>query len=330
METKLASEPMTQNPMDRLCLMPIQHPEIDKNYEDQLARFWTHHEVDHSDDARSWASMNTEEQKYISMALAFFANSDNAVLKNISTRFAIEIEWPEAQLALTQQAMMEGIHVKTYNNMIDSVIPDRKQKLDLFRAVENHPIIAKKLAWISKWSGNASTPLHVCFVAQCFAEGVFFSPNFAAMFWLRKNQKCPGICFGNEKIVEDESLHVKLFALLYKNCVNKMSSEEIQAMAREAVSIEHEFVDQSLPYRIKGMNADLMKQYVCKVCDTVLAELGQPPLYHGHNPFPWMENIGLMGKTNFFEKRVGEYQKTRNETVIKQTQFTSLGDQLDF
>jgi ribonucleoside-diphosphate reductase beta chain len=323
-------EPMTLNPEDRLCLMPIQHADIDENYETQLSKFWTHHEIDHSQDAKSWATMNFEEQQFISKALAFFANSDNAVLSNIATRFRAEITWPEVQLALGQQASMEGIHVKSYNNMIDSVIPDPVEKIKLFHAVKNDPIIAKKLEWTMKWAGDPKTPLHVCFVAQCLVEGVFFSPNFASMKWMRKNQICPGICFGNEKIIEDEALHVKLFALLYKNCVNKMSREDLEVMCREVVALEHEFVDASLPYRIKGMNKEMMKQYVCKVCDTVLEQLGEAKLYNVANPFPFMEGVGLLARTNFFEKRVAEYQLPQKETEIKTTQFTELGVSLDF
>jgi len=321
---------MTLNPVDRLCLQPVQHQDLMDNYEDQVARFWTMHEIDHSTDYKDWCTMNIAEQHYISKSLAFFANSDNAVMENLATRFRTDITWPEAQLALGHQCAMEGIHVVSYNNMISSVIKDPIERQRLFHAVKNDPIIARKIDWIQKWAGDPTVALHICFVAQCFSEGIGFSPSFASMFWLRKNQKCQGICFGNEKIVEDESLHVKLFALLYKNCVNKMSREALVAMCEEFVAIEHEFVDEALPYNIKGMNKALMKQYVCRVADTVLGELGEAPLYNVANPFSWMEGIGLMGKTNFFEKNVGEYQKTRKEDQIRSTQFKSLGTDLDF
>jgi ribonucleoside-diphosphate reductase subunit M2 len=225
---------------------------------------------------------------------------------------------------------MEGIHVVSYNNMISSVIKDPTERDRLFQAVKYDPIIAAKIAWIQKWSGDPNIPLHVCFVAQCFAEGIGFSPSFASMFWLRKNQKCPGICFGNEKIVEDEALHVKLFALLYHSCDQKMPRSDIEDMCAEIVAIEHKFMETALPYNIKGMNKRLMKQYVCKVADTVLGVLGEAPMYNETNPFPWMENIGLLGKTNFFEKNVGEYQMARKEDEIRTATFTSLGDDLDF
>lgn len=289
-----------------------------KNYEEQLARMWTHHEIDHSSDRKDWEKMNPDEQNYIAKSLAFFANSDNAVLKNINTRYHREITWPEVHMAMTQQASMECIHVISYNNMIDSVISDQQQKQKLFHAVKHDPIIAEKIRWITRWASDPTTPLVTCFAAQCFSEGIGFSPSFASMLWLRNGQRCPGICFGNEKIIEDESLHVKLFALLYQSCANKMPREELETMCREFVEIEHRFVDQALPYNLRGMNKDLMKQYVCRVADSVLEVMGEPVLFGATNPFPWMEKVGLLNKTNFFEKKVGEYQKPRNEQEFRQ------------
>jgi ribonucleotide reductase beta subunit family protein with ferritin-like domain len=329
-ESNWKKEPMTENEKGRLCLFPVQHADIYKNFEDQVAKFWTYNEIEHGADYKSWCDLNKDEQHYIAFTLSFFANSDNAVLSNISTRFRTEIMWPEVQLALSAQAAMESIHIVSYNNMINTVIKEPEERIKLFHAVNHSPIIAKKIAWIQKWAGDPDVPLHVCFVAQCFSEGIGFSPSFASMFWLRKNQKCPGICFGNEKIVEDEALHVKLFALLYKNSVNKMSRAEIVQMCEEFVAIEHLYVDGQLPYNIQGMNKVLMKQFVCRVADTVLELLGEPVLYNVINPFPWMEGIGLVGKTNFFEKTVGEYQKVGKETEINTITFKDLGKTLDF
>ncbi len=325
-KTDWVVEPMTQDPDQELCLYPIQHNDIMDNYKLQLEKHWTYHEIDHSKDRKDWERMNTDEQNYIAKTLAFFANSDNAVMKNINTRYHREITWPEVHLAMTQQAAMEGIHVISYNNMIDAVITDRQEKMHLFHAIQYDPIIREKIDWITRWASDPNTPLVVCFAAQCFAEGIGFSPSFASMFWLRKNQRCPGICYGNEKIVEDESLHVKLFGTLYRNCVNKLPTSVVADMCRELVDIEHRFVDQALPYNLSGMNKDLMKQYVCRVADAVLEVMGEVPIFHASNPFPWMEKIGMLNKTNFFEKKVGEYQKPGQESTIHTldvTQFSS-------
>lgn len=327
---KWKPEPMTLDMTDRLCLFPIQHADIYNNYETQVAKFWTYNEIEHGADYKSWCEMNKDEQNYIAFTLSFFANSDNAVLSNLSTRFRVEITWPEVQMALAAQSAMETIHIVSYNNMINTVIKDPNERVKLFHAVKNSPIIAKKISWIQKWAGDKTVPLHRCAVAQCFSEGIGFSPSFASMFWLRNNQKCPGICFGNEKIVEDEALHVKLFALIYRNCVNKMSRAEIIEMCEEFVAIEHLYVDSQLPYNIKGMNKVLMKQYVLRVADTVLELLGEAPYYNVMNPFPWMEGIGFIGKTNFFEKGVGEYQKPGKETEIQTQTYSGLGETLDF
>jgi len=323
------TEPMMDEKETQLCLYPIRHADIFANYEQQIARFWTYHEIDYGSDHRSWCELNKDEQHFIEFTLSFFANSDNAVLKNLNTRFH-EITWPEVQLALAAQSCMESIHIVSYNTMINTVVKDPEERLKLFHAVNHSPIIAKKIAWIQKWAGDPQVPLAKCFVAQCFSEGIGFSPSFATMFWLRKNQKCPGICFGNEKIVEDEALHVKLFALLYKNCVNKLSREEIIQMCEEFVEIEHLYVDGQLPYNVQGMNKNLMKQYVCRVADVILGLLDESPHYKVSNPFPFMESIGLLGKNNFFEKNTGEYQKPTQENLIHVKQFEDLGQELNF
>jgi ribonucleotide reductase beta subunit family protein with ferritin-like domain len=326
----LVPEPLTLNPERRWCLKPILHADLYDNYEKQMARFWTFHEVDHSTDATSWATLNKDEQHYIAMNMALFANSDNGVMENLATRFRTEITWPEAQLALGYQGMMEGIHVVTYNNMIDSVIPDPAEKIKLFHAVNREPIVEEVMHWLTKWAGDPETPLHVCIFAQCLAEGVIFAPGFASFLFLRYNQKCPGICFGNEKIIEDESLHVKLFALLYSHCSNKLCRADVEAMTEELVEIQDRFIAFSLPYRLKGMNAELMSTYVRKVADSVLVLTGEQALYHVENPLPYMENMGLLSKANFFEKRVAEYVLMAAEDQIRTAKFDALGDSLDF
>ena len=322
-------EPITQDETHRLCLNPIMYPQVMDSFEIQLSKFWTHHEIDHSSDKASWKTMNEDERRYISKTLAFFANSDNAVLANINRRFYNEITIPEIHMAMTAQALFECIHVRSYNNMIDQVIEDPDEKIALFQAVKHDPVIAEKIAWISKWAGDPATPLVVCAIAQCISEGIGFSASFASMLWLRTDNKCPGICFGNVKILIDESLHVKLWALIKSLCVNKVGPEIIEQMVREFVEIEHRFVDAALPYNLKGMNKVLMKQYVCCVADSVMQQMGESPIYNVSNPFEWMENIDLLPKDNFFEKRASAYQKTTNEDEIKTKTFVNLGDGLD-
>ena len=320
-ETKLKPLVVSKDPrvsdMGRYCLKPIRHQAIYDNYRAQKSKVWDSVELDFSSDSASWNKMSTEEQNYIAMSLAFFANSDNAVLENIVSRFRQEFPWPEVQMALTVQAYMETVHVESYNDMISTVIQDPQKQRELFHAAEHHPIITEKIALITKWAGNPDTSMAVCLVAQCFSEGIGFCPSFASMGWLRKNQRCPGISFANELIMKDESLHVKLFALLYREYPDKLPVEEVYRMCRDFVEVEDRFVDTMLPYRLKGMNATLMKQHVRCTADSVLKEMGIPLLYQESSPFPWMENSELMGKTNFFEKRVSEYQKIGEETHIQ-------------
>jgi len=323
-------EPMTIESLDRLCLYPIQHPKLFKNYEDQLNRFWVYNEINFATDYSDWLKMHPDEQYYISKTLAFFANSDNAVMENIENRYK-EIQWPEARLALGMQSMMEGIHVVSYNNMISAVIKDPEERQKLFHAVKYDPIIAKKIAWMQKWAADKKTPLHQCFVAQCFSEGIGFSPNFASILWLRKNNKCSGICFGNEKIIPDETLHVKLFALLASMCSFPIPVATCVEMCREIVEIECEFVDDRLPYNLQGMNKQLMKQYVHSVADNILGLLNIPPIYNVANPFDFMElAVNALTKDSFFEKSVSDYQKTMKEDFIKSKSFKNLGQSIDF
>jgi ribonucleotide reductase beta subunit family protein with ferritin-like domain len=320
-------EQMTLDDESRLCLFPIRYPIFDELYEAQVERFWTHHEIDHGTDKASWDQMSKDEQHYISKILAFFANSDNAVMRNITTRYANEVTWPEFQMCLSVQNFMEGIHVKSYNQMITTVIADPDERLKLFQAVKNDRIIAKKINWITKWAADPDVPLVQCFTAQCMGEGIGFSPSFASMLWLRNENRCPGICFANEKILEDESMHVRFFGQAKQACVNKLPRATIEAMCREIVDIECEFVDDALPYDLPNMNKTLMKEYVHVVANIVLQQMGEEPLYpKAVNPFPFMEKVGLFAKANFFEKRVGEYVKTRKENDIKNETFANLGE----
>lgn len=323
-------EPISQPDDARYCLFPIKHQDIWDLYKLHEQKFWTAEEVDFGEDMASWKTLNKNEQMFISVTLAFFANSDNIVLENLSTRFMKEICLPEAQSFLSFQGCMENIHVVTYNLCIDSVIDDTKEKHDLFRAITTNPIVKPKLDWAIKWTESKGSLAHRI-VAFAAVEGIFFSSSFASIFWLRKRQKLPGICFANEKIVEDESIHVRFAALIYNKYIKyKLTTEEVHSIIREAVEIEHQFVTDALPVKLIGMNSEYMKQYVCKVADVVLSLLGVPPLYNVSNPFEWMVGLGLVGKSNFFEKRVAEYSKVSEEKEIRETGIEQLGEDLDF
>lgn len=327
--SELNMEPISKETPDRYCLFPIQHQDLWDLYRIHEQKFWTAEEIDFSEDRQSWGTLNKDEQVFISVTLAFFANSDNIVLENLGTRFMKEICLPEAQSFLAFQCAMENIHVQTYNLCIDTVIQDPKEKNDLFRAVSNNPIVQPKLQWAMKWIESQKSLAHRV-VAFAAVEGIFFSSSFASIFWLRKRQKLPGICFANEKIVEDESIHVRFAAVIYNRYIkHKLPLSEVYSIIGEAVEIEHKFVEDALPVKLIGMNSLLMKQYVCKVADVVLSLLGVEPLYKSENPFPWMVGLGLVGKSNFFEKRVAEYTKISNEKEIRSS-LINLGTDLDF
>jgi ribonucleoside-diphosphate reductase subunit M2 len=299
----------------RYTLFPLQAPDIWHLYTQQLQKFWTHEEVDFSQDLRSWNTLSPDEQTFLSTTLAFFANSDNIVIDNISSRFASEITLPEARMFLSIQAAIEGVHVVTYNLSIDAVIADPHLKKTLFAAIHTNPIIQPKTDWALRWTGSDRSLPHRL-VAFAVVEGIFFASSFASIFWLRKRQKVPGICWANEKIVEDESLHVRFASTMYRKYHNTLDTATVQAIVAEAVDIEHRFVDGVLPVQLIGMNSTLMKQYVCNVADVILSMLGVPSLYNVSNPFEWMVGIGLMGKANFFEKRVAEYGRISCEQKI--------------
>jgi ribonucleotide reductase beta subunit family protein with ferritin-like domain len=328
--SKHTVEPISIQDDSRFCLFPIKNHDVWDLYKRHVQKIWTVEEVDLSEDYKSWKTMNPDEQHFVSVTLAFFANSDNVVLENLATRFTQEICIPEASAFLSIQGFMETVHVETYNLCIDALILDSQKKIDLFKAIETNPIVQPKLEWAIKWIESSKSLAHRL-VAFAAVEGIFFASSFASIFWLRKRQKLPGVCFANEKIVEDESLHVRFASMIYKNYIkNKLSTEEVYEIINEAVEIEKRFARESLPVKLIGMNNDLMQQYVCKVADVVLDLLGEKPFYQVKNPFSWMEGLGLVGKSNFFEKRVAEYVKVSNETSIRSSQIHKLGEELDF
>lgn len=293
---------------DRFVILPINYPKIWEQYKKHEASFWTAEEIDLSGDQKDWVSLNDGERHFISHVLAFFAASDGIVNENLAVNFMSEVQLPEARCFYGFQIMMENIHSETYALLIDTYIKDPQEKYRLFHAIETVPAVKKKAEWALRWIKNGSFAERL--VAFAAVEGIFFSGSFCSIFWMKKRGLMPGLTFSNELISRDEGLHCEFACLLYSMLQNKLSQEEVTAIIGDAVAIEKEFISEALPVKLIGMNADLMKQYIEFVADRWLSELGCPKLFNATNPFDFMEMISLQGKTNFFEKRVGDYQKS--------------------
>ena len=293
---------------DRFVLFPIQHNDIWKMYKQAVASFWTAEEIDLYQDLSDWEKLNHDEKHFIKHVLAFFSASDGIVNENLAVRFYNEIQIPEARSFYGFQIAMENIHAETYGLLIDTYIKDQSEKNYLFKAIDNIPCIQKKADWAFKWlRGDQDFALRL--LAFAAIEGIFFSGSFCAIFWLKKRGMMPGLTFSNELISRDEGLHTDFACLLYRHIENKPEKEKVYELIKEAVEFEQTFITEALPVSLIGMNAKLMRQYIEFVADRLLTELGLEPLYNSENPFDWMELISLQGKTNFFEKRVSEYQK---------------------
>ena len=278
-------------------------------YKKHEASFWTAEEIDLQQDLTDWKNLNDNERHFIKHVLAFFAASDGIVNENLAENFVSEVQYTEAKFYYGFQIMMENIHSETYSLLIDTYIDDPKEKDYLFHAIEHLEPVKKKANWALRWIEQGSFAERL--VAFAAVEGIFFSGSFCSIFWLKKRGLMPGLSFSNELISRDEGLHCDFACLLYtKHLVNQLPKETVESIITDAVAIEKEFVSDSLPVDLIGMNADLMCQYIEFVADRLLAQLGNDKIYNVENPFPWMELISLQGKTNFFEKRVGDYQKS--------------------
>lgn len=303
-------EPILKENKGRFVLLPIQYPKVWEMYKKAQASFWTAEEVDLSQDIKEWAKLSSNEQHFIKNVLAFFAASDGIVNENLAERFMSDVQIPEARTFYGFQIAIENIHSEMYSLLIDTYIKDSAEKHMLFNAIETVPAVQKKAHWALKWIGSDSS-FAERLVAFAAVEGIFFSGSFCAVFWLKKRGLMPGLTFSNELISRDEGLHTDFACLLYSMLqYTKLSKEKIIAIISEAVEIETEFISKSLPVDLIGMNSRLMTQYIEFVADRLLLTLGYEKLYHSTNPFDWMELISLSGKTNFFERRVGEYQKS--------------------
>ena len=304
------NEPILMENPDRFVLFPIVHDDIWGFYKKAEASFWTAEEIDLEPDLIDWTSkLNDDERHFIKHVLAFFAASDGIVNENLAENFVAEVQYTEAKFFYGFQIMMENIHSETYSLLIDTYIKDSKEKDHLFHAIETLDCVKKKASWALRWIDNGSFAERI--VAFAAVEGIFFSGSFCSIFWLKKRGLMPGLSFSNELISRDEGLHCDFACLLYNNhIVNKLPKEQIKEIICDAVEIEKEFVTDSLPVKLIGMNADLMSQYIEFVADRLLVELGNDKVYDASNPFDFMDMISLQGKTNFFEKRVADYQKS--------------------
>jgi ribonucleoside-diphosphate reductase beta chain len=293
---------------DRFVILPIKYPAIWEMYKKCEASFWTAEEIDLGDDMKYWDAMNDGERHFISHVLAFFAASDGIVNENLAINFMSEVQLPEARCFYGFQIMMENIHSETYALLIDTYIKDPAEKDRLFHAIDTVPCVGKKAQWALRWINNGTFAERL--IAFAAVEGIFFSGSFCSIFWLKKRGLMPGLTFSNELISRDEGMHCEFACLLYRMLDNKLSKEAATAIITDAVEIEKEFVTDALPVNLIGMNAKLMSQYIEFVADRWLGELGYDKVYGVSNPFDFMEMISLQGKTNFFEKRVGDYQKS--------------------
>ncbi len=308
-ETAVTNEPILAENKDRFVLFPIQHNDIWEFYKKAEASFWTAEEIDLSQDLKDWKDTMTDDEKhFIKHVLAFFAASDGIVNENLAENFVAEVQYTEAKFFYGFQIAVENIHSETYSLLIDTYVKDPKEKDYLFNAIETMDCVKKKADWALRWIDEGSFAERI--VSFAAVEGIFFSGSFCSIYWLKKRGLMPGLSFSNELISRDEGLHCDFACLLYNNhIVNKLPVETVHKIIRDAVEIEKEFVTDALPVKLIGMNSDLMCEYIEFVADRLLSELGCPTIYNSKNPFDFMEMISLQGKTNFFEKRVGEYQK---------------------
>jgi ribonucleoside-diphosphate reductase beta chain len=305
---------LTENP-NRFVLFPLKYNDIWQQYKTSEHSFWTAEEIDLAEDLTDWnEKLNADEKHYIKNVLAFFAASDGIVNENLAENFLKEVQYPEAKCFYGFQIMMENIHSETYSLLIDTYIKDEEEREHLFNAIETVPSVKKKADWALKWIDSESFAERL--IAFAAVEGIFFSGSFCSIFWLKKRGLMPGLTFSNELISRDEGLHCQFATLLHNKYIqNKVSEERIKQIITEAVEIEKEFVSESLPVSLIGMNAELMKQYIEYVADFWLVELGCSKVYNSENPFDFMDMISLQGKTNFFEKRVAEYQKVSDKSI---------------
>jgi ribonucleotide reductase beta subunit family protein with ferritin-like domain len=296
---------------NRFVLFPIKYNSIYEIYKKAESTFWTANEIDLSKDYKDWDNvLNSNERNFIKNIIGFFAGSDGIIMENLAVRFLREIQIPEARAFYSYQIFNESIHSETYSLLIDTYIKDEDEKMKIFNSIENIPCIAKKANWAHKWINNQNVNFATRLLAFSIVEGVFFSGSFCAIYWLKKRGLMPGLTFSNELISRDEGLHCEFACLLYSFIKNKIPQHIVKEIFEEAVNIEKEFITESIPCAMIGMNASIMIKYIEFVADRLLIQLGYDKIWKTENPFDFMELISLRPKTNFFELRVGEYTKS--------------------
>jgi ribonucleotide reductase beta subunit family protein with ferritin-like domain len=315
-KTATSTELLLTPDENRFVMFPLQSQAIWDMYKKQVDCFWRAEEVDLSKDKRTWDKLTSDEQHFIKHIIAFFAASDGIVLENLAARFMGEVQLSEARAFYGFQIAMENIHSEVYSLLIDTYISDKIEKDRLFHALDNFPCIKKKADWAMNWIHDKRSNFATRLIAFACVEGIFFSGAFCSIYWLKQKpgDMMPGLTFSNELISRDEALHTEFAVLLYSMLTKKMRKQKVHEMIKEAVEIEKEFIIEALPCRLIGMNSEMMAQYIEFVADRLTIQLGYEPIYDTANPFPFMELISVEGKTNFFEKRVGEYALANKET----------------
>ena len=319
--SKILEPLLTENP-NRYVMFPISDNEIWSHYKKMMDCFWRAEEIDLSKDLKHWKTLNKDEQHFIKHVLAFFAGSDGIVLENLGQRFLSEVQLPEARATYGFQLMMENIHSETYSLLIDTYIKEEAEKTKLFKAIENFPCIKKKADWAIKWIQDNRSSFGTRLVAFAAVEGIFFSGSFCSIYWLKKRGLMPGLTFSNELISRDEGMHTDFAVCLFNKLLKKPKRAKVVEIIKEAVAIEKEFICEALPCKLIGMNQKLMSQYIEFVADRLVVQLGFSKIYKVSNPFDFMEMISLEGKTNFFEKRVGDYSLSNTQKNENTFEFT--------
>ena len=305
-----ANEILLRKNNKRFVLFPIYHNDMYQLYKKAESSFWTVNEIDLSKDLNDWEKLNDGERHFIKNIIGFFAGSDGIIMENLATRFMNEIQIPEARAFYSYQIFNESIHSETYSLLIDTYIKDNEEKEKIFNSIENIPSVAKKALWAYKWIENKDVSFATRLIAFSIVEGVFFSGSFCAIYWMKKRGLMPGLTFSNELISKDEGMHCEFATLLYSKIENRVDESIVHQIFSEAVEIEKEFITDSIPCAMIGMNENLMKQYIEFVSDRLLVQLNYSKVWKTENPFDWMELISLRPKSNFFELKVGEYAKS--------------------
>jgi ribonucleoside-diphosphate reductase subunit M2 len=306
-ELELELEPLLLRDENRFVMFPIKYPDVFRMYKNSIDCFWKVDDVDLSKDLTDWKNLSSDERYFIKMILAFFSSSDGIVCENLSLRFSNDIHIAEVRAFYAFQNFMETIHSEMYSLLIETYIDNQEEKNDLLQATSKFPFIEQKTMWIRKYISNYDAPFNVRLIAFAITEGIFFSSSFAAIFWIKQKNILPGLCLSNEYISRDESLHVEHAILLYSKLNKRVPKELFDQMLQEAVAIEIDFICNSIPCRLIGMNSDSMTKYIRFVADRLAVQLGYQKIYLASNPFSFMELISVETKTNFFEHRVSEY-----------------------